>query len=134
MIKERLNLSDLHTKQNLITRIGALKGPHRIEIAKDRGGRSGQANRYYWACVVRAFGLYLREQGNTHFSDEMAHEVLKHMFLRQTVIDDNTGMELTFTGSSAELSIEEFSEYLEKCIAFLTTDCGVIVQQPHQFA
>ncbi len=134
MIKEILNLSDRDTKQKLLVRIGALQGPHRVEIARARRGRSGQANRYYFGCVVKGFGHYLRDQGNSHLSDEMAHEIFKAMFLRTTVVNEMTGAELSFTGSSADLNTEQFSEYVEKCIAFLATDCNVTVQPAEAFA
>lgn len=108
---------------------GLNKGFHRIEIVAYRARRSDRQNRYYWPCFVQPFGDYLRE-AKPQFTDEMAHEVLKRMFLEVSECDHRTGVVYSYVRSSADLSTVEFNEYLDKVAAMLATDCGFSVADP----
>jgi hypothetical protein len=127
------NMSKPEEKRRVLNLINPLQGPHRIEVVRHRPRRTDRQNRYYWPCFVHPFGEYLREQGSTHFTDDMAHEVLKRMFLTVTEIDRATGRTLERTRSSTELTTEEFNVYLEQVAAFLATDCGFAVADPTEY-
>lgn len=125
-----VNLSEPKDKQLILSSLRALEGPHRITWCRHRRRRSDRQNRYYWPCFVQPFGDYLRGQGNTHFTDDMAHAVLKEMFLRTTVIDRENGRELAYTRSTTELNTVEFNDYLDHVAQFLAEECGFVVAEP----
>lgn len=127
-----VNLSDPKDKRLILESIRALQGPHRISWCKHRPRRSDRQNRYYWPCFVQPFADYLR-QSKPLFTDEMAHAVLKEMFLKVTVMDENTGRELEYTRSTTELNTEEFNHYLDEVAKFLAEDCGFVVPEPDQY-
>lgn len=127
------DMSDPKQRREVLNLLNPLQGLHRIEVVKYRPRRTDRQNRYYWPCFVHPFGEYLREQGNTHFTDDMAHEVLKRMFLTVTEIDKTTGRAMDRTRSTTELTTAEFNEYLEKVAAFLATDCGFAVAEPSEY-
>ncbi len=128
-----VNLDEPREKQMLLQTIRAMNGRKRFSWCEHRARRSDRQNRYLWPCFVQPFGDYLRGHGNEHFTDEMAHAVLKEMFLKTTVIDAETGQEFTYTRSSTELNTVEFNEYLDKIAAFLVTECGFVVPEPNLY-
>src|SRR5687768_17282916 len=81
----------------------SLAGKHvELVLRKRRQKRSPQANRFYWGYVL----LEIAEAAG--YSKEEAHESLKYEFLRE----DGDGP-LVKVKSTADLSPEEFSVYLE---------------------
>lgn len=122
------DLSSPKEKQVVLEFVRGLQGMHRVVIVKYRKRRTDVQNRFYWPAVVQPFGDYLRGQG-CELTDEDCHEMLKLKFLRLTVVDPGTGEIIgERTRSTTELNIEEFSEYLEKCIAYLSETFGIEVQ------
>lgn len=128
-----VNMDDPKDKQLILTAVRGLRGKKRISWCEHRQRRSDRQNRYYWPCFVQPFGDYLRGQGKPHFTDEMAHAVLKEMFLKVTEVDENTGREFTYTRSTTELNTEEFNHYLDEVAKFLAEDCGFVVADPDQY-
>jgi hypothetical protein len=110
-----------------------LEGKWRITFVKHRPRRSDRQLRYYWPCFVQPFADWLRGHGNDHFTDEMAHEVLKKMFLERSVMNPATGEVMTYVASTGDLSTGEFNEYLEKVAAFLASECDFRVAEPNVF-
>lgn len=127
-----IDMSNPAEKRSILERVRGLVGMWRIEICKYRKRRTDRQNRYYWPCFVQPFGDYLRGQGH-EFTDQMAHAVLKEMFLKRSVMDQNTGELYEYTMSTTELSTVEFNEYLDKCAAFFAMDCGIIVPEPNVY-
>lgn len=126
-----IDLSSPSEKQAVLDALRELNGMHRITVVKYRQRRTDAQNRYYWPCVVRPFGDFLREQGEG-YTDEMAHEFLKFKFLRQTVPNLSTGEVVgERIRSTTELNTEEFAEYLEHCIAYLAETFGIEVAVPN---
>lgn len=119
----RINFDEPRERSHFNTLIRDLRGKKRITIVDDRKRRSDRQNRYYWPCFVQPFGNYLRES-KPAFTDEMAHEVFKKMFLEQSVCDDSTGQVFTYVGSTTELNTIQFNEYLDAIADFLATECG----------
>ena len=76
MLQGIFDLSDLTTKRKLMVQIGAMTGPHRVEIKKFRKTRSERANAWWWAAVIPAFQEYEREQGNERTPDQ-CHTIIK---------------------------------------------------------
>lgn len=115
-------------KRALLTRLGVLRGPWRVELSRYRETRSTAANRYYWGVVVAAFYNFLREQDYAVNHPEDAHELLKAKFLKRDVVDPATGEIIeTITRSTARLDVGEFADYLTRCRAWLLDFFGIIL-------
>lgn len=123
------NLDDAATKRRLMAAVGGLRGLYRVRLEPADPCRTNAANRYYWGVVVEAFASYLLDQGDAIHATraaEMAHEILKQKFLPKTFVDRTTGEALTVGGSSAELSVDEFSRYLDACSVWLG-EMGIVL-------
>lgn len=126
-MQQIIDLTSHREKNILLQMIRNLQGMYRVEIVKHRKRRSDRQNRFYWPMIVVPFADYLRGQGHD-FTDEMAHEVLKKMFLESTIIDKETGEAFTYVRSTTELSTVEFNDYLDRCAQVLA-EHGVIVPE-----
>lgn len=83
--------------------------------------RSEQQNRYYWGVVV---DLLAAHTGYT--SDEM-HEALKMKFLRITLPNLPDTVQ-----STARLTKDQFSEYIEKIQKWAATEMGCMIPDANQ--
>lgn len=123
-----VNFSEPRERAMFLKMVAALSGPHRVEIKRHHKKRSNPQNAYYWGVVLPAFVQFRHEQGE-EFDAEMAHEMFKLKFLRKSVVNIDTGEVLGQTvRSTTTLNTAEFSEYLEKIIAWLA-DYGITVPE-----
>lgn len=77
--------------------------------------RSTRANNFYWAALVDSIADW------TGYNKTQVHEMLKTMFLQDVMfveLPDGTMKETIIPRSTAELTKEEFTEYVQKCEAF----------------
>jgi hypothetical protein len=86
-----------------------------IVLRKRRTKRSEQANRFYWGYVV----MEIAEHAG--YTKDEAHDALKYEFLRE----DGDGP-LRKVKSTADLSPEEFSAYVERCMVLGATTYGIV--------
>ncbi len=77
--------------------------------------RSHQANRFYWGYVLNEIA------DAAGYSKDEAHEALKHQFLKA----DGDGP-LVRIKSTADLSTEDFSAYVERCMALGAEMFGIV--------
>lgn len=125
------NMSDVATKQHVMSQIGQLQGWWKIEAEAKRGTRSQQQNAWYWACIVQPFYHVLRDQDPDVTSPEHAHTALKCKFLAVPVCNPNTGEVLTHAiGSTASLTTVEMADYCERCRVFLAEWFNIVVPDP----
>lgn len=125
-----LDMSSAAEKRPLLDMIRQLSGLHRVEIVRYRERRTDRQNRFYWPAIVQPFADFLREQGE-QYTDEMAHELLKFKFLRQTIPDLATGEVIgERVRSTTELTVQEFAEYVDQCVAYLAETFGITVAMP----
>lgn len=83
--------------------------------AKSIKKRTLPQNSYYWGCVVPMVKNGLRDAGyNEVKTNDDAHEILKHLFLKRKVESDKTGDVIVIAGSTAKLHTVEFNAYLEE--------------------
>lgn len=87
-----------------------------LVVKKKSAHRSGQQNKYYWACL-NIIGRDTRE------SAENLHETFKQMFLL-----DRT-KKIPVAKSTTELNKIEFSEYFDK-IKHKVAEIGIILPEP----
>ena len=84
---------------------------HVIELRPPK--RSLEQNRYYWAILTD-----ISEQvvSGRAYEPSIWHEYLRALFLPERMIELPDGSVKMIEGSTAELKLNEFSEYLEKVI------------------
>lgn len=98
---------------------------------EDKSKRSLSQNSYYWACVVPLVKQGLRDVGYDEIrTNEDAHEVLKYMFLKKQIGSKHTGEVIELTGSTAKLTKEMFSEFLENVWKWSAEYLGVVIPSP----
>lgn len=128
-----VNLSDPTIKRELMTQIGRLTGLYEFYLKPRKRTRSLDQNAYYWAAVVTPFTDWLREvYGDSQIDKEQAHEMLKVKILglQKKEVEGET---LTLIPRSKTLTVEEFSEYIEKCAAWLAEFCEIVVVPSEMF-
>jgi hypothetical protein len=124
-----INFDDAGAKRELLSRLGALRGPYRVEVTRLRPRRTDRQNRWYWPAIVTPFAQYLSAQDYDVTSPEQAHAILKERFLRIEVVNKTTGEVIgQRVRSTTELSIEEFGDYCDRCAAWLSEFFGIVIQ------
>lgn len=118
-------------RHRLFKKLRGCRGVHRVEICRWRARRSDQQNRWYWPCIVKPLGDFLREQGE-QVNDDHCHDMLKHKFLRCEYTDRKTGEVIAYTKSTTELNTDEFSTYCEQCMAWLADVFGIVCESPDE--
>lgn len=105
--------------------LAALPARVSVTLERIRQIRSSQANRYYWSCVVPVVAEVLSIGRDLPLSRDQVHELLKKAFI---------GIEQTPIGevakSSAALSTDEFSAYVEAIQAHFGSEMGVAFPHP----
>lgn len=96
-----------------------------VEIKKTVSKRSVKQNRL-WHLYVN---ILSQELGYEH--DEM-HEICKFKFLKKVRIDENTGDELEYIGSTAKLNKTEFSELTENLIRWAAMQFNIVLPLPNE--
>lgn len=130
----------LHIKGGAITNKSVVRdrfnnlqdGRYQVTI-KSIKKRSLPQNKYYWGIVVPMVKQGLREAGYDEVkTNEDAHEVLKHLFLKKEIrstLDDNA---IVIAGSTAELKTVEFNAFLEDVWKWSSEYLGVVIPAPNQ--
>lgn len=96
----------------------SLAGKHvELVLRKRQQKRSHQANRFYWGYVLDEIA------DAAGYSKEEAHDALKYEFLRE----DGDGT-LVRVKSTADLSTEDFSAYVERCMVLGAETYGIVWQ------
>jgi hypothetical protein len=105
-----MQVPTLHIDSPLLYRAALkhLQGRVTITIAPEEQKRSLRANAFYHGVILK---MMSEESG--HLPDEL-HELMKLRHLSATVVDPITGEERKYGRSTATLTIEEFSVYLER--------------------
>lgn len=85
--------------------------------------RTDRQNRYYWSVVLPVFGSHLG------YEPAELHEELKAKFLpRESKLEPGN----TLGGSTKELNINEFTEYIEKVKRFAAVEFGCYIPDPYE--
>lgn len=121
-----VNFADVRERANFRRMVDTLDGLKRVTIKAYRRTRTSQQNRYLWGVVYPAFVQFRQEQGE-EFDTAMAHDFFKLKFLRQTVVNKETGEVLgTTVPSTTKLNTAEMAEYIDKIVAWCA-DYGISV-------
>ncbi len=99
---------------------------------KPRKRRSQKQNAYYHAVVCDMVREGLQEAGYGAVKDaEDAHEILKSLFLKTRIINEESGEVLVeMVQSTTKLTTTEFEEYLEKIRQWAAEYLGVYIPEP----
>jgi hypothetical protein len=108
------------------------EGRHQLTI-KDMRKRSLPQNDYYWGVVVPMCRQGLYDAGYDEVKTSLdSHEVLKHLFLKKEVVNKSTGEVLVLDGSSKELTIPEFNEYIENICKWAAEYLSIAIPSPNE--
>jgi hypothetical protein len=99
-----------------------------VELRKVGKRQTDEKRGYYWSEIVPAFAEYMREMGDTEATDQDAHDALSFKF--NPLPPTPLGTPRKRSTSPDEMSDEEFSEYLTKCIAFGRVECHIDIREP----
>lgn len=105
--------------------IALLEGK-RVEVRiQHKSHRSIAQNRWYWACVA----IISSELG---YSKEEVHAIIKFKFLKREKVNEKTGEVLEFIKSTALLTKEDFSEFMEGLINWSGETFGISLPIPEE--
>lgn len=124
-IDNLMNMDDRPTKRALMQAIGTLQGMYDVLLKPCNPTRSTQQNRFYFKTVVTAFENYLSQQGES-YTKEQCHQIIAMKNAPIDVVNPVTGEVIDRVGKSTrQMSIEEFSEYTERAMAWLAETFGI---------
>jgi len=63
-------------------------------------------------------------------TDQDAHEILKHKFLRVSITDRSTNEQMAYSRSTRDLDTSEFNTYLDRCAQWLGDMFGIVIPDP----
>ncbi len=93
-----------------------------VRVSVKRRVRSRSQNAYMWVAVIPIIADY------SGYTEMETHEVLKARFLGREVVTF-AGKEVVRTKSTADLSTDEFANYLEQIIAWAASE-GIVIPPP----
>lgn len=135
MDRQLINLSQPHLKQKLHDHIQNLEGIHWVEIKRYAKGRTLSSNRYYWGCVLPAAARGFYDAWGERLDVDAVHDFFKRRYLTRPVIDKETGeLKGHVSGSTTDLTTEQFSAYIDMIIRFCAEYLEVEVPLPDSFA
>lgn len=107
-------------------------GVHLLKSTR-KDKRSNLQNAYYWACVVPMVKEGLRDAGYDDVrTNEDAHEIMKHLFLKIQIINKKTGEFFETSNSTTKLNKAQFSEFLESVWKWASEYLNVVIPSPNE--
>lgn len=105
----------------------------RYQLTIENGNhRSGQQNRYYFGCVLPLVKDGLIDVGYREINtNEATHDLMKYMFLKKRIVNEETGEVIETIGSTTDLTTIEFNEYIDRIAQFAAEMLGVVIPPPN---
>lgn len=100
-----------------------------LELRKPK--RSLDQNRYYWAVLTDISEQVVPGKA---YEPSIWHEYLRALFLPERMVELPDGSVKMLEGSTAELRVNEFSEYLEKVIKWASEHNVVFSEETRRLA
>jgi len=95
--------------------------------------RSDNQNRYWWGCVIPLVKQGLNDCGyNEIRTNEDAHEVIKGVFLKRSIVSEKTGEVIEFSGSTADLQTVEFNKLIEDVVQWAVEFLSIQIPMPNE--
>jgi len=99
---------------------------------ESNNGRSSDQNKYYWSGVIPLIKDGLIDVGYREInSNEAVHDLMKYMFLKKQIVNQETGEVIETIGSTTKLTTIEFSDYVDRIAQFAAEILGVVIQPPN---
>ena len=106
-------------------------GRYLVEIQNNKH-RSTQQNRYYFGCVLPLVKDGLIEVGYREInSNESVHDLMKFMFLKKQIVNEQTGEVIETIGSTTDLTTIEFNDYIDRIAQFAAEFLGLAIPPPN---
>jgi hypothetical protein len=102
-----------------------------VTVEKRQTERTVQQNRYYWGVIIPLIRNALRDAGYRATKDT-AHRVIKHLFVQEELVNEQTGELITFTGATSALSKEEFMVLIERIHQWAAEEFGLNIPDPYE--
>lgn len=99
--------------------------PLRVIVTEDEKKRTSEANRFYWGAVLTTIAEQAWVDGR-QFSKDVWHEHFARLYLPHTEIVTPYGEIVSRRKSTTELTVSEFSEYLQRVQSDAASSLGVI--------
>ena len=125
-----IDFDDPDDRSRFVSRAKQLRGRWRISAKRWRPRHSDAQRGWYFGRIVREFYQWLRDQGHDNLTFDDAHDLLKLKCLGVSVRDPETGEAFRVPGSIKPTQTVEFSEYCERCRAWLDEFCDIQVPDP----
>lgn len=107
-------------------------GGYRCRIEKGKK-RSNQQNAWYWGIVVHLVKEGLQHIGYREVkSNDDAHEILKALFLKRNIVNEENGEVITIPGSTQKLTTIEFMTYTDEITKWAAEYLGVTIPAPNE--
>lgn len=95
--------------------------------------RSLSQNAYYWGVVCDMVKDGLKDVGYRSVKTaEDAHEVMKALFLKKDLVNEETGELLVYSASTTGLTTFEFSEYIDQVLQWAAEYLGIAIPLPNE--
>lgn len=108
--------------------LAALKGwpdmPVDLEIRPFEETRRARANRYYWGVVLKMMATEMGE------AVDALHEVMKLRHNTGDATDPSTGEHIRIARSTTKLTVQQFSDYIEKVMLDGAEYLGLTFPEP----
>lgn len=99
--------------------------PLRVIVTEDEKKRTSEANRFYWGAVLTTIAEQAWVDGR-QFSKDVWHEHFARLYLPHTEIVTPYGEIVSRRKSTTELTVSEFSEYLQRVQSDAASSLGVM--------
>lgn len=111
-----------------------LKDGKYLITVKDLRKRSLPQNSYYWGVVVPLIKSGLREAGFDDVkTNDDAHLIIKHIHLKKEIVSKSTGEVIDIAGSTTDLNVPEFMEFLDRVCKWSAEYLGVMIPIPNEY-
>lgn len=110
-----------------------LKNGRYLVTIESKNNRSNQQNRYYHGVIIPFVKDGLKEAGFSEIrTHEDAHEILKYMFLKKRVVNEETGEVIELLGTTTTLTTIEFNAFVEDIIRWAAEYLNIQIPLPNE--
>ena len=99
----------------------------RVIVTEDEKKRTSEANRFYWGAVLETIAEQAWVDGR-QFDKDVWHEYFSRQFLPKTEMVMPYGEIVLRRKSTTELTVSEFSDYLQRVQAEAANTLGVVFE------
>jgi len=126
-----IDFSDDAERARVIAGLDKMRGVWRVTFTKFRRRRSDEQNKYLWSVVYPTVRDGMKETWHVERTVQEVHCWLRGKFLTFHDVDQSTGGRVPVQPSStSDLSVEEFTHYIDQIRQFADKHLNVYVPTP----